>query len=94
MIQLYRAANCPACAEIETAFQELVVAYQVITVTPDQPLPELGADPLLPVIKDEGKFISGPEDIKTYLWELEQIVADWRRFQGDACYIDEAGEIC
>ena len=93
MIELYRPPECPACAEIEAALQELVIAHEVIVVKPEQRSDLLPADTPLPAIKDDHKIISGPA-ITPYLKELEKFVADWRRFQGDTCYIDEDGSVC
>ncbi len=94
MIELYRPTNCPTCAGIVSALKELVVAHKIIVVEPGQQPDTLAADTPLPAIRDEGQIISGQEAITTYLWELEKIVADWRRFQSDACYIDDNGDTC
>jgi hypothetical protein len=48
----------------------------------------------LPVIRENSRLISGKESLLAYLDELEKLVEDWRRFQSDACYIDEDGELC
>ena len=93
MIEFYRPVNCPACADIEATLQELVVAHKVIVIEADQPKPELG-DISLPAFKENGHVISGQEAIRTYLQELEGFVTTWRRFQSDACYFDEDGELC
>ena len=94
MIELYRPANCPDCNKIEETLKELVVAHKIVTIKPDQHSAEISPDIPLPAIKDEGNIISGPAAIDNYLVELEQIVANWRRFQSDACYIDEDGNGC
>ncbi len=94
MIELYRPTNCPDCAGIEEMLEELVVAHKIITLESDETTPQLTPNTPLPALKDEGKIVSGYEAINAYLIELEQIVADWRRFQGDACYINDSGEIC
>ena len=94
MIELYRPDHCPGCADIEAVLKELVVAHKVVVLEPDQIENHLGSTPALPVLKDNGKLISGERAIAIYLKELERFVANWRRFQGDACYLDEQGEIC
>lgn len=90
MIKLYRPSDCPACADIEAVLQELVVAHQVITVEEDKLRNDLSSEVVLPAIKDNGQIISGSAAISAYLKELEKFVADWRRFQSDSCYTDEA----
>jgi glutaredoxin len=94
MIELYRPANCSVCPDIESTLKELAVAHKIIIVEPGQRSDTLVADTSLPAIKEGGKFISGTEAITTYLRELENFVADWRRFQSDACYMDKDGETC
>lgn len=94
MIKLYRPNDCPACADIEAALQELVVAHQVIRVEEDKQQNDLAPEVALPAIKDNDQIISGSAAISAYLKELEKFVADWRRFQSDSCYIDDSGQIC
>ena len=89
MIKFYRPVDCAACAEIEAALQEMVIAHQVIVVEPDEQL-----NFPVPALKDNGQIFSGQQAIAAHLRELEKTVADWRRFQSDACYIDDDGEVC
>jgi hypothetical protein len=84
MIKLYRPADCPDCEEIEAVLQELVISHQVIVVENRQNA----------TLEDSGQLYRGQQAIKDHLQELEKIVADWRRFQSDACYIDDDGETC
>ncbi len=88
MIKLYRSASCPDSADIEAVLQDLVVAHQIITVEPDQ------FDTPLPLLQENSRTISGRVAITIYLKELENFVTDWQRFQSDACYINEDGQIC
>jgi hypothetical protein len=94
MIELYRTPDCPECAAIEAALKEMVVAHRVITVEPGQKhhLPVKGTT--LPAIKDGDELVSGQDEIAHYLKELEKFVAAWRRYQSDACYMDEDGNVC
>ena len=94
MIEFYRPADCDSCEEIEAALREMVVAYKVIVVKPGQRPDVLPADTPLPALQDNGQIISGRTALTAYLHELEGIVADWRRFQSDACYLDDEGEVC
>ena len=94
MIELYRPVHCPDCTKIEETLKELVVAHKIITMEPGQSIASLMPDTPLPAIKDEGQIITGQAAIEAYLVRLEKIVADWRRFQSDACYIDENRGVC
>ena len=94
MIRLYRPEKCPSCADIEAKLKELVIAYQLITVGSEEQPDGLPADTPLPAITDDGKIFTGQPDISHYLGDLERFVTDWRRFQSDACYLDDDGETC
>lgn len=93
MIELYRKNNCPACEEIEEAFKEMVLAYKVIIVN-DKSNFKLPENINLPAIKDDKKIISGRKNIKQYLEDLNDFLAEWNKFQSDSCYIDKDGSTC
>ncbi len=94
MIELYRPVDCPDCTKFEETLRELVIAHKIITLEPGQFAATLTPGTPLPAIKDEGQIITGQAAIDAYLVDLEKIVADWRRFQSDACYIDDDGGVC
>lgn len=94
MIKLYRPTDCPTCAEIETTLRELVVAHQVIVVDSGDRPADLGSEVKLPAICENNYLVSGPDAINTYLQELAQFTARWRRFQSDSCYLDDDGQVC
>lgn len=89
MIELYRPPECPACAEIEAALKEMVIAHKVIVVEPDGPATKAAPTVPLPALKENDRVISGQAAITAYLKALEAFVAGWQRFQSDACYCDE-----
>ena len=94
MIELYRRADSQLGDAIEAALRDMVVAYELVVVEPEQEPANLPAGTALPAIKHDERLIVGQATLVAYLSELEQLVADWRRFQSDACYVDEAGEAC
>jgi hypothetical protein len=94
MIELYRTADCPECAAIEAALKEMVVAHRVITVEPGQKHHAPVNGVALPAIKDGDDLVSGQSEIAQYLRELDKFVVAWRRYQSDACYIDDDGKVC
>jgi glutaredoxin len=94
MIELYRPVHCPDCTKIEETLKELVVAHKIITLESGQSMAKLTPGTPLPAIKDNEQIFTGQAAIDAYLADLEKIVADWRRFQSDACYIDDDGKIC
>ena len=89
MIELLRVDECPGCDEVADKLADLVIAHTVRTVTPEE-LPE-GKRP--PVIVDGDRTISGSE-LSAYLAGLGKLMADWDKFQSDACYLDDDGEVC
>lgn len=103
MIILYRVAECDACDEVEDALRELVVAHEVIDVTGEPA--KVGAHPSslplgtlekdnLPLVVDGERVISGQTTLRDYLAELAREMEQWRKFQTDACYIDDKGKTC
>lgn len=88
MIELLRAPGSADSDWIEAALKELVLGYERREIAlHEAPAP-------LPAIRHDGRLISGREQLLAYLEELEQLAHDWRRFQADACYIDDDGETC
>jgi len=94
MIELYRHVACETCAEIEESLKEMVIAHKVITVEDGRSVSALPAQTRLPALKEKEKIVSGPEQVALYLKELQKFVTDWRKFQSDACYIDDDGSVC
>jgi hypothetical protein len=94
MIEFYRPAECDYCEAIEAALKEMVIAHKVIVVEPGKQPKGLPAGTPLPALVDSGQVVTGRAALAEHLQKLEQVVADWRRFQSDACYIDDEGEVC
>ncbi|NNF69931.1 MAG: hypothetical protein HKN01_09185 [Acidimicrobiia bacterium] len=89
MIELLRVDECPGCDDVADKLADLVIAHSVRTVTPAELPPGAKA----PVIVDGDRTISGTE-LSAYLAGLGKLMADWDKFQSDACYIDDDGEVC
>lgn len=88
MITLVRRKNDPASDELEQKLTDLVLAYKSEDADP-------GSTSTLPYIKENGKIISGKENIETWLQELEKELSWQRSLSGDGCYIDpDTGETC
>ena len=94
MIELFRTEQSQTADWVEAGLRELVVGYRKTVTTSLQAADIFGPQVTLPVIRENGRLISGKESLLAYLDELEKLVEDWRRFQSDACYIDEDGELC
>jgi hypothetical protein len=47
----------------------------------------------LPVLMDDDELFEGTEAIEHHLEELEEFKALWDKFQSDACYCNEKGEV-
>ena len=72
--------------DIERQLADLVVAHSVVTTDATVPV-------TLPAINDGDRWV-GAEDLAQYITELRSDVALWRKFQTDACYVDDDGSIC
>lgn len=79
----------PEAAQLRAVFADLVVAHTVHVVDDDVPLPV----DRLPAVREGERWVTG-DDLEPYLDELRRTLADWRRFQSDACYIDGDGSVC
>ena len=94
MIEFYKPTDCDNCETIEEALKEMVIAHKIILVEPGQQPERLPMGTPLPALIDNGQVFSGRAALAEHLQELKKVVADWRRFQSDACYIDDEGEVC
>lgn len=96
MITLYRVAECDACDEVQETLRDLVVAHEVVDVEKEQPteLDNVLAEKNFPVIADGDQLVSGDAALHAYLKELAAELEEWRKFQVDACYIDDKGRNC
>jgi glutaredoxin len=92
MITLYRATQCDACDEVQNKLRELVVAHKVVDVSKERPAAVANKE--LPVIADGEQLVSGEPALSDYLAGLTDELEQWRKFQTDACYIDDKGKTC
>jgi glutaredoxin len=92
MITLYRVAQCDTCDEVQETLRELVVAHKVVDVAKERPAALV--DKELPVIADGEQLVSGEAALSDYLAGLTREMEQWRKFQTDACYIDDKGRTC
>ena len=73
--------------EIEQDLIDLVLAHSV-------EISDGGSVPCgLPALKD-GKTWIPAEDLRGHMRELSAVAASWRKFQSDACYLNDDGSIC
>jgi len=73
--------------DVQRTLEDLVVAHTV-KVSDHASIP-VG----LPAIEDGGTWVPAAE-FPSHVGELARIVHQWRRFQSDACYIDDDGTVC
>jgi len=92
MITLYRRANDPWADEIQEALDEMAIAYETGTIDDSTSPPD--DVPALSVLRDEGEIVTGEQALCDHLDALRDLLADWDRFQSDACYAEEDGSIC
>jgi len=92
MILLYRRPEDPWADEIQDTLDDLVIAYEVESVESEASLPS--DVPELPALRDDEAVVTGEEALRNHLDDLRALMADWDRFQSDACYVEEDGSIC
>ncbi len=88
MIYLHRTQNSALADKIESELKRLVVAYKVVDHDENRNFEAL------PAIMENGKTVTGEKPILLFLKELKHFASEWRKFQTDACYIDEDGNVC
>jgi glutathione S-transferase len=92
MIVLYRRPDDPWADEVQEALDEMVIAYETETIPgADAPPSDV---PDTPALRDDGEVVAGEAALREHLDELRQLMADWDRFQSDACYVEDDGAIC
>jgi hypothetical protein len=92
MITLYRRPDGEEADEIQAALDEMVVAYETETIEGEAARPD--DVPTLPALRDDGDVITGAEALREHLDHLRELMAEWDRFQSDACYVDGEGTVC
>jgi len=77
----------PLDIDVENQLVALVVAHTV-TVSDPASVP-VG----LPAMEDGRTWVPAAE-LPSHVRELTRLVGEWRRFQSDACYIEDDGSVC
>jgi hypothetical protein len=94
MPTLYRTPESSAADAIQSALDEMVIAHDVVTADGTATLPGGLSTSDLPALQDDGDVLTNPDAIEARLDALRTLMANWDRFQSDACYIDDDGSIC
>ncbi|MCK6539686.1 MAG: hypothetical protein L6Q26_06475 [Anaerolineales bacterium] len=68
------------------------MGYDRVVMDANEAARLFGEGTSLPVITNNEKTVSG-DQIRPYIRELERLMQEWQRFQGDFCYVDD-GETC
>jgi len=90
MIEFHRLQKDELSDEISTMLQDMVVAYRTKTYS-DSPSSSCS----LPHIREGKNIISGEEELREYLHNLDRELHQQRSITGDGCYLDpETGEVC
>lgn len=92
MIRFYRSPDDAWADEIQEALDEMVIAYEAETIADTAALPD--DVPERPALRDDGEVITVEAALREHLDHLRELMADWDRFQSDACYIEEDGTVC
>lgn len=93
MVKLYREQVSAQADAIEAEFREMVLGYDRGIMCPAEAEQQFGPEHSLPVLTNNEKILSG-DSIPAYIKELQTLIKEWQKFQGDFCYVDEDGEPC
>lgn len=94
MITLYRTSEGKLGKEIEQKLCDIVIAHKVQIISSLKEVPFDAGPHSLPLLLDNGNLISGEEALLQHLEKLKKLMADWDRFQSDACFLDDDGTTC
>lgn len=94
MLKLYREDKSPAADIVEAELKDILLAYDRVIMRADAAREKFGAEHSLPVLTDNERLVSGPQELADYLQALRSFMRDWQTFQGDSCYVDEDGQNC
>ncbi len=90
---LYCRPGSVECRDFREALEDLVIAHDMVWLEDPHEAPGLPPQAELPAMVDEGKVYSGSREVRSHLEDLEKFAADWRKYQCDACYYDDEGNI-
>lgn len=94
MLEVFREEISPEADWVEAELRENVLGFERVILTPAEAAQWFGDTISLPVLRDGERIASGREALMIFLQDLEKFAAQWRRFEGDWCYVDEDGETC
>lgn len=94
MTRLYRASQSRPADAIQEALEDMVIRHEVVVNPDGEALPPGVALADLPVLEDDGDVLSHPAAIDARLHNLRTLMADWDRFQSDACSIEDDSSVC
>lgn len=96
MPTLYRRPESPLGDEVQGALEAIVIQHDVVIVDSADDLPGVGAVSMqdLPALVDDGVVYASEAGLQRHVEELRQLMGVWDRFQSDACYIDDDGQLC
>jgi len=86
MITFYTDGECRECARLGATLDALCLAHRTIMASGPE-----GARP--PVLVDDGVVYAGAPAVEAHLEELARYKALWDKYQTDACYCGDDGEV-
>lgn len=91
MLTFYRTEHCEDCDRIEQALHDLVLAHRVIIA--DREAQKTAGTEVYPLLVDGQDRLTGHRTVLKHIDELEKFKALWDKFQTDACYCDDNGDV-
>jgi hypothetical protein len=93
MIKLYREFASPQADAIEAEFQDALLGYDTVTLTPQEAVEHFGRGHSLPILTNNAQIVSGAE-LPSFVNELRELMRSWLLRSGGTCYVDEDGNGC
>ena len=94
MIIFYGTRGCRDCRTIEEALLSLCLAHELVQTGPRGKRPRgLPPGTRPPALVDGREIIQGHGTVLAHLDKLKGVKALWDKYQSDACYCDDEGNV-
>jgi hypothetical protein len=87
MLKLFLEKDDPANEDILEEVESMAVAHDVVYAD------ETGESVHTPTVRDGDETVTGKDNIMDYFEDLKDFLAEWQKFQSDACYCDAEGNV-
>ena len=93
MLTLYCRPDSKDCQDVDDTLKDLVIHHRRVDVAGPESLPPLLRTCSLPAMTDGPEVYCGLPQMMRHLTEIDEFAQKWRKYQSDACYCDDQGNV-